>query len=190
MLEIGREIIHQLTITAIEYALASFLEEFVDPQTAREIANGIVTAFDLALSARNKAIDDKLGVANSNNDYETYYRTMSQEDYDYLQLTGEVRSTGETFISSTKGYSQKYDGVLVEFTTNAGTKSALEKIGVKNKSTLTNKMYPDMPFVNSVENWTINNAQFKGEGLQINIGLGKGAGLETFNLNIIGYRKV
>ena len=64
VLEIGREIIHQLTMTAIEYALASFLEEFVDPQTAREIANGIVTALDLALSARNKAIDDKLGVAN------------------------------------------------------------------------------------------------------------------------------
>ena len=64
VLAIGREIIHQLTMTAIEYALASFLEEFVDPQTAREIANGIVTALDLALSARNKAIDDKLGVAN------------------------------------------------------------------------------------------------------------------------------
>lgn len=101
-----------------------------------------------------------------------------------------MRSTGETFISPTKGYSQKYDGVLVAFTTNAGTKSALEKIGVKNKSTLTNEMYPDMPFVDSVEECTINNAQFKGEGLQINIGLGKGAGLETFNLNIIGYRKV
>ena len=64
VLEIGREIIHQLTMTAVEYALASFLEEFVDPQTAREIANGIVTALDLALSARNKAIDDKLGVNN------------------------------------------------------------------------------------------------------------------------------
>ena len=105
-------------------------------------------------------------------------------------MTGEVKPTGETFISPIKGYSQKYDGVLVEFTTKPGTKSALEEIGVKNNSILTNNEYPNMPLVNSVENWTINNAQFKGEGTQINIGLGKGAGLEIFNINIIGYNKM
>ena len=39
-----------------------------------------------------------------------------------------------------------------------------------------------MPLVSEVSDWTVNNAQFKGERTQINIGLGNGAGLETFNI--------
>ena len=33
---------------------------------------------------------------------EVYYRTMSQSDYDYLRMTGELPSTNETFISEIK----------------------------------------------------------------------------------------
>ena len=46
---------------------------------------------------------------------ETYYRTMSEEDYNTLVKTKKLPATRETCISPTKGYSQKYDGVLVEF---------------------------------------------------------------------------
>lgn len=189
VMRIGREIIHQLRNTGLEYALTSLLEPYVGPDAARLIANGVVSALDIAKNSRNKAVSDKCGITN-NAENEKYYRAMKQEDYDYLQLTGEVKATGETFISPTKSFSEDYDGVLVEFTTNSGTKSALEQIGVRDNSNLTGIAYPNMPGVNSVEGWTINNAYFKGEGVQINIGLGKGAGLETFNLNIIGFKRL
>ena len=188
-MQIGKEILHQLKNTGLEYALTSLLEPYVGPDAARLIANGIVSALDMALSSRNKAVSDKCGITN-NAENEKYYRAMKQEDYDYLQLTGEVKATGETFISPTKSFSEDYDGVLVEFTTNPGTKSALEQIGVRDNSNLTGIFYPNMPGVSSVEGWTINNAYFKGEGTQINIGLGKGAGLETFNINIIGFKRL
>ena len=46
---------------------------------------------------------------------EVYYRTMSQEDYDYLRMTGELPATKETMISPTYSFSSNYDGVTVEF---------------------------------------------------------------------------
>lgn len=46
---------------------------------------------------------------------EVFYRTMSQSDYDYLRMTGELPSTGETFISPTYEYSSEYSGITVEF---------------------------------------------------------------------------
>ncbi|WHY84549.1 hypothetical protein QNH39_18040 [Neobacillus novalis] len=36
-----------------------------------------------------------------------------------------------------------------------------------------------------IKGWTSNHAYFKGEGDQINIGLGRGAALDIFNKNII-----
>lgn len=72
---------------------------------------------------------------------------MSQEDYDKLKMTGEVQPTGETFISPTKSFSDNYDGVMIEIHVNSGTTGQLEAIGVKNNSDLTNKSYPDMPYV-------------------------------------------
>ncbi|OYO76095.1 hypothetical protein CG709_16320, partial [Lachnotalea glycerini] len=119
---------------------------------------------------------------------ETYYRTMSHEDYDKLRMTGELQPTGETFISPTQSFSEDYSGITVEIKVNKGTTSQLEIIGAKNDSNITNSTYPNMPYVD--KGWTINNAQFKGEGDQINIGLGKGKGLEIFNSNIIDFNKV
>ena len=60
---------------------------------------------------------------------ETYYRTMSQADYDQIRITGELPSTGETFISPTKSFSDNYSGVTLEFQLNKGTTSQLQKIG-------------------------------------------------------------
>lgn len=189
VIKIGMELIHQLTMTAVEYAIASFLEPYVGPEFARTIANGIVTAIDMSLKGRNNHIDDSCGFT-STDSTEKYYRTMSKEDYDYLQLTGEIHPSNETFISPTKEYSQKYDGVLVEFTVNSGTTSSLADIGLKDDAPATNLAYPNMPFVKGVKGWTTNNALFKTENKQINIGLGKGKALEIFNINIIGYTKL
>lgn len=119
---------------------------------------------------------------------ETYYRTMSEEQYDILRMTGKVQPTGETFIFPTQSFSDNYDGVMVEIHVKSGITNQLETIGVKNNSNLTNNKYPDMP--NVEKGWTTNSAQFKGEGNQINIGLGKGKGLEIFNSNIIDFQKV
>ncbi|MBQ6945895.1 MAG: hypothetical protein IJN43_16475 [Ruminococcus sp.] len=62
VVEVGLDIIRQLTMTAVEYVLASFLEQFVTPEFARIIANGLVSAFDMTLKGKNAAVSDELGV--------------------------------------------------------------------------------------------------------------------------------
>ena len=116
---------------------------------------------------------------------------MSQSDYDYLRITGELPSTGETFISPTKFFSNNYNGVMVRFELDSGTTSALEKIGLSNgdRAILAKTIYPHMPYVSGIK-WTENFAFFKAEGSQINIGLGKGKALEIFNSNIIIFERV
>ncbi|MBE5951587.1 MAG: RHS repeat-associated core domain-containing protein [Lachnospiraceae bacterium] len=116
---------------------------------------------------------------------ETYYRTMSQSDYDYLRMTGEVRATGETFISPTQEYASNYDGTTVKFQVTSGTTNSLLQYGVGNNTTQSIKDYGVLPQVSS--GWSENNVYFKGEGLQTNIGLGQGVGLETFNSSIVSY---
>ncbi|MDE7270501.1 MAG: PKD domain-containing protein [Acetatifactor sp.] len=122
---------------------------------------------------------------------EIYYRTMSQADYDYLRMTGELPATGETFISPTKLFSSDYDGVMVRFELNNGTTSMLEQIGLSNgdRARLAREVYPNMPYVSGIK-WTEDFAFFKAEGKQINIGLGKGKALEIFNSNISIFEKV
>ncbi|MFY0602136.1 MAG: hypothetical protein JXR03_20845, partial [Cyclobacteriaceae bacterium] len=120
---------------------------------------------------------------------ETYYRTMSKADYDQFVKTGKVPATGETFISPTAAFSEGYEGVLVEFTLRPGTTEALKQIGVRDKSNLTRTVVGEMQEVSELkQGWTKNNAYFKGEGQQINIGLGKGKALDTFNDNIKGFK--
>jgi len=113
---------------------------------------------------------------------ETLYRTMSPEDYSQLLRTGRMPATGETFTSPTQSFSQAYDGVTVKFKLDRGTLGHLEDVGVRDGSRIAREAYPDMPKVQS--GWTESNAYFKGEGGQINIGLGRGPGLDTFNAGI------
>lgn len=62
----------------------------------------------------------------------------------------------------------------------------LVKIGVRNDSG--EKMMLNFSKMNRVKKgWTTNNALFKTEGGNYNIGLGKGKALETFNENIINF---
>jgi RHS repeat-associated protein len=119
---------------------------------------------------------------------ETFYRTMSKEDYEELLKTGKVPATSETFISPTQGFSESYEGVLVKFTVKPGTTEALEGIGVRDNSRIARSEYPEMPPVAS--GWKEDKAFFKGEGNQVNIGLGKGTALDTFNQNIESHEKV
>ena len=115
---------------------------------------------------------------------EVYYRTMSQADYDYLRMTGELPATNETFISPTYSFSSDYDGITVEFELRKGTTNSLLDIGVADQAI---RDYGVLPQVS--KGWTENNAFFKGEGTQTNIGLGKGKALEIFNSNIINFKR-
>ena len=118
---------------------------------------------------------------------EVYYRTMSQADYDYLRMTGELPATNETFISPTYSFSSDYDGITVEFERRKGTTNSLLDIGVGNNADQAIRDYGVLPQVS--KGWTENNAFFKGEGTQTNIGLGKGKALEIFNSNIINFKR-
>jgi len=95
-------------------------------------------------------------------------------------------------ISPTRSFSEGYDGTLVEFTVNPGTRQQLADIGVRDNSPIVREEFPDMPPVS--KGWKENSAFFKGEGgtenPQINIGLGDGRALNTFNENIQGFRKL
>jgi RHS repeat-associated protein len=119
---------------------------------------------------------------------ETYYRTMSREHFDELKRTGKLPPTRETFISPTRGFSEDYDGVLVEFKMKQGTTDALKDIGVRDTSKITASEVGELPTVS--KGWTANNAYFKGEGDQINIGLGKGKALDLFNDNIESFSPI
>ena len=59
---------------------------------------------------------------------------------------------------------------------------------MKDTANLTKGTYPDMPNVG--KGWKDNNAFFKSEGDQINIGLGKGKALEVFNGGIYKFERL
>lgn len=110
---------------------------------------------------------------------ETYYRGMSDEHAAQLASTGRVSATGETMVSPTKSFADSYGDTTVKVTVRRGTTDTLEGIGVRDSSALTATRYPDMPEV--AKGWSASSAYFKGEGQQINIGLGRGPALDAFN---------
>ncbi|HCC07585.1 MAG TPA: hypothetical protein DEP72_05440, partial [Clostridiales bacterium] len=119
---------------------------------------------------------------------ETFYRTISKEDYEILLKTGKVPATRETFISPTQSFAEGYNGITVEFKVNVGTTNEIANAGVRDFSDLTKNAYSSMPTVQ--KGWNSSSAYFKKEGSQINIGLGKGNGLDIFNNNIVDYKVV
>lgn len=123
---------------------------------------------------------------------EIIYRTMSEKHYKRFVKSGgkKVPATGETFTSPTQAFSEGYTGVLVEFRLKPGTTAKLEAIGVSDGSPMTSAKYPEMPLAKDTRNWTANNAMFKEERGQVNIGLGKGKALDTFNENIVGHNVI
>jgi filamentous hemagglutinin len=124
-------------------------------------------------------------------DEEIFFRAMTQEHYDTLLETGKVSATGETFISPTQGFSSNYTGVLVQFNLWPGALDALSGLGVRDASKAVKNAYPDMPPMSSLpEGWSFTNVYFKKERDQINIGLGKGAGLDVFNYYIKSFSEI
>lgn len=119
----------------------------------------------------------------TNNRGEVYYRTMSQKDYQTLVSTGRLPATSETFISPSASYASRYDGVTVQFTVNPGTTRTLTGMGVRDQSAALRGT--NMPSVSS--GWSSSNAYFKNEGGVVNIGLGRGRALSTFNQNIVSF---
>ena len=137
---------------------------------------------------------DPLGLFDLDSDgLETYYRTMSQEHYQFLIDNGELLPTSETFISPTQSFSEGYDGILVEFEMNSGTTKLLENIGVRDRSKSTRK-YEQMPYIDDIKreqgSWKEKYAFFKGEKMQVNIGMGNRDALGIFNFNIKTYSKI
>lgn len=113
---------------------------------------------------------------------------MSLAHYDELVTTGRLPATSETFISSTKAFASNYDGVLVQFNLRSGASDALRSVGVRDASVLTRDAMGELPMVG--KGWTKNNAFFKGEGDQINVGLGRGTALDIFNAHVESFVKV
>lgn len=109
---------------------------------------------------------------------------MSQAHYEQLLKTGKLPATSETFLSPSLQYAKQYNGVTVGFTLRGGTTESLMNIGVRNAG-LTGEAFQSLPLVQ--RGWTSNSAFFKLEGDVINIGLGRGTALETFNNNILTF---
>jgi RHS repeat-associated protein len=117
---------------------------------------------------------------------ETFFRTMSEEHYAELRATGRLPATSETFISPSLEYASKYNGVTVQFNLQAGTTDSLLGMGVRNAGL--GGSYGNLPVVQSGWGWS--GAFFKQEGNVVNIGLGRGPALDTFNDNIVNFNLV
>ncbi|AXL53218.1 filamentous hemagglutinin [Paraburkholderia caffeinilytica] len=118
---------------------------------------------------------------------EIYYRTMSEQDFEYLQQTGQLPPTTETSISPVLSYSSKYNGATVQFTMAPGTSAALQQIGIAANLPAAIE-FPDMS--TQVGSWMQTNVRFKVEGGQMTTQLGQGAGVNIFNKNIIQFGKI
>ncbi len=142
--------------------------------------------------------------------WDKFFRDWKNRDYSLKSdYTGKMSAgyNGETFISPSLLYAQRYDygGVTLEFKLNPGTTNELMNIGVKNKNQVSGIMVdPDYNYLKlpkAPKGWGSNHAMFKLEKkvqeyplikdeFNVNIGLGKrnGKTLEIFNNNIIDYK--
>ena len=84
---------------------------------------------------------------------------------------------------SAKALPDRFHGICL--TTSICPVNSLKQIGVRNKSLLTAKKYPNMALVK--KGWMPTNAFFKAENGIINIGLGYGQALDIFNSGIIWF---
>lgn len=120
---------------------------------------------------------------------EIMYRTMTEEDFYYLERTGRVPSTSETSISPVFSYSsENYRGVTVRLVTEPGTSFELQQIGVS-ANDATRLVFPDMPQSQAGE-WAEDHAQFKVEKGQMTTQLGQGEALNIFNNNLVSFELV
>ncbi len=116
-----------------------------------------------------------------------FYRTMSEEQFQYLERTGQLLPTTETSISPVLSYSSKYNGVTVKFTVAPGTSEQLQKIGIAANQPAAAQL-PNLS--TQTGSWMQTNVRFKVEGGQMTTQLGQGSGINIFNQNIVQFEKV
>jgi hypothetical protein len=131
----------------------------------------------------------KIGDYDTYSNGEVFFRSMLKSDYDILVASKKLNSAaGETFTSPTQSFSEAYSGYLVKFLVATGTINKLVAIGVSDGSADVKTKFGTMPLVAS--GWTTTKAYFKKEGVQVNIGLGTGTALTTFNAGFKEYELV
>ncbi|MFZ5807543.1 MAG: hypothetical protein ACOY3I_10105 [Verrucomicrobiota bacterium] len=122
-------------------------------------------------------------------EYETCYRVMTSAEYDKLRETGKLpqNQNGQTPLSPTMDYVEKYRGQLIEFHLDPGTIDELFKVAVSDGSRNVRRDYPALPLQNG--DWRKRNVLFKSEESIISIGLGQegGEGLKIFNSGLQGF---
>ena len=129
---------------------------------------------------------------------EVFYRAMTKTDLETLKSTGKLTASSETFTSPTLSYIKNigYNGTIVKFQMKTGTIEKLKRIGTVKKSDFGRELmkdFGDLPI--NKKDWIQESTLFKIEGTklgtpQVNIGLGKGKGVEIFNENIINFQIV
>ena len=120
---------------------------------------------------------------------EIMYRSMSPQDFKYLERTGMLRPTTETSISPDFAYSSKYinnDSVTVRFATAPGTSAALQEIGIAAGP----RAAQALGLVERNGSWMQTNTRFKVEGGQMTTQLGQGPGISVFNRGIVDFERV
>ena len=120
---------------------------------------------------------------------EIMYRSMSREDFKYLDRTGMLRPTTETSMSPDFAYSSKYtknDSVTVRFATEPGTSAALQEIGIA--ANLPAEL--ELGMAQRSGKWMQTNTRFKVEGGQMTTQLGQGPGIKIFNQGIVDFERV
>lgn len=177
------EVIAAESLATILTGLSVYASEFGEAVPIAEDAALMAETAEAGVIVGEGIAAEEAMLANSG---ELYYRTMSATHFGRLVDTGKLPATRETFISPTQEFSEAYDGVLVELEMQQGTTEQLVSVGVRDSSALTAATYPNMPLVS--RGWSAANAFFKAEGGQINIGLGRGTALETFNNSLKGFR--
>lgn len=113
------------------------------------------------------------------------FRTMPHEASLIFDETGHMPAGTETMVSTTRFFSRQYQGVKYEIDIKPGTIAELEAIGVRDDGNI--NPYKHLPKIG--QDWMKENAYFKTEGNQVNIGLGYGKALKIFNENITNFKK-
>ena len=123
---------------------------------------------------------------------------MTKTDLETLKSTGKLTASSETFTSPTLSYIKNigYNGTIVKCQMKTGTIEKLKRIGTVKKSDFGRELmkdFGDLPI--NKKDWIQESTLFKIEGTklgtpQVNIGLGKGKGVEIFNENIINFQIV
>lgn len=122
---------------------------------------------------------------------EIMYRSLSPQDFKYLERTGMLRPTTETSISPDFAYSSKYinnNSVTVRFATATapGTSAALQELGIA--ANLPAAL--ELGMVQRNGSWMQTNTRFKVEGGQMTTQLGQGPGITIFNRGIVDFKHV